>query len=79
MVTRAAKTRPSDGREALGTESEHRAPARFVQGKLGKDVGVPNDRGFEFFGWPTVAMGRAGLDALGVGLGKAGAQHGRLY
>jgi hypothetical protein len=65
--------------EALGTESEHRALARFVQGKLGKDVGVPNDRGFESFGWPTVAKARAGLEALGVGLGKAGAPPGRLY
>ena len=53
--------------------------ARFAQDKLGKDVGVPNDRGFQNFGWPTVAKARAGLEALGVGLGKTGSQPGRLY
>jgi len=65
--------------EALGVEAEHRALARFAQGKLGKDVGVPNDRGFQNFGWPTVPKARAALEALGVGLGKASAQPGRMY
>jgi len=41
--------------EAMGTEAVHRAHVRFAQGQLGKDVGVPNDVGFEHFGWPTVA------------------------
>ena len=65
--------------EALGVEAEHRVLARFAQDKLGKDVGVPNDRGFQNFGWPTVAKARAGLEALGIGLGKTGSQPGRLY
>jgi len=65
--------------EALGVEAEHRALARFAQDKLGKDVGVPNDRGFQNFGWPTPAKARAALEALGVGFGKAGSQPGRMY
>lgn len=65
--------------EALGVEAEHRALARFAQDKLGKDVGVPNDRGFQNFGWPTAAKARAALEALGVGFGKTGAQPGRMY
>ena len=64
---------------ALGVEAEHRVLARFAQGKLGKDVGVPNDRGFENFAWPTAEKARAGLEALGVGLGRAGAKPGRMY
>ena len=40
--------------EAMGTEAVHRALVRFAQGQLGKDVGVPNDVGFENFDWPTV-------------------------
>jgi hypothetical protein len=35
--------------EAMGTEAVHRALVRFAQGELGKDVGVPNDVGFENF------------------------------
>lgn len=65
--------------EALGVEAEHRALARFAQDKLGKDVGVPNDRGFQNFGWPTAEKARAALEALGVGFGKAGSQPGRMY
>jgi hypothetical protein len=65
--------------EALGVEAEHRALARFAQDKLGKDVGVPNDRGFQNFGWPTAAKARAALEALGVGFGKPGVQPGRMY
>jgi hypothetical protein len=37
--------------EAMGTEAVHRALVRFAQGQLGKDVGVPNDVGFENFDW----------------------------
>jgi hypothetical protein len=44
--------------EAMGTEAVHRALGRFAQGELGKDVGVPNDVGFENFDWPTVAQVR---------------------
>ena len=53
--------------------------ARFAQDKLGKKVGVPNDRGFQNFGWPTAAKARAALEALGVGFGKTGSQPGRMY
>jgi hypothetical protein len=42
--------------EAMGTEAVHRALVRFAQGELGnKDIGPPNDVGFENFDRPTVA------------------------
>jgi hypothetical protein len=55
--------------EAMGTEAVHRALVRFAQGELGKDVGVPNDVGFENFDWPTVAKVRDALEGLGIGYG----------
>jgi hypothetical protein len=65
--------------EALGTEAVHRALVRFAQGQLGKDVGVPNDVGFENFDWRTVASARDALERLGIGYGKQGGGAGRLY
>jgi hypothetical protein len=65
--------------EAMGTEAVHRALARFAQGQLGKDVGVPNDVGFENFDWPTVAKVRDALEGLGIGYGTASNQPGRFY
>ena len=65
--------------EALGTEAVHRALVRFAQGQLGKDVGVPNDVGFEHFGWRTVAAARDALERLGVGYGARGSGAGRFY
>ena len=65
--------------EAMGTEAVHRALARFAQGQLGKDVGVPNDVGFENFDWPTVRKVRDALEGLGVGYGATGKQPGRFY
>lgn len=65
--------------EAMGTEAVHRALVRFAQGQLGKDVGVPNDVGFESFDWQTVASAREALEALGIGYGKQGGGVGRFY
>ena len=65
--------------EAMGTEAVHRALVRFAQGQLGKDVGAPNDVGFENFDWPTVAKVRTALEGLGIGYGTAGKQPGRFY
>ena len=65
--------------EAMGTEAVHRALVRFAQGQLGKDVGVPNDVGFEHFGWPTVAAARDALERLGIGYGTRGSGAGRFY
>lgn len=65
--------------EAMGTEAVHRALARFAQGQLGKDVGVPNDVGFENFDWPTLAKVRDALEGLGIGYGATGKQPGRFY
>lgn len=65
--------------EAMGTEAVHRALVRFAQGQLGKDVGVPNDVGFEHFGWPTLALAREALEATGIGYGKQGSGAGRFY
>ena len=65
--------------EAMGTEAVHRALVRFAQGQLGKDVGVPNDVGFENFGWPAVAEAREALEGLGIGYGKQGRGAGRFY
>jgi hypothetical protein len=65
--------------EAMGTEAVHRALVRFAQGELGKDVGVPNDVGFENFDWPSVAQVRTQLEGLGIGYGVASDQPGRFY
>ena len=65
--------------EALGTEAVHRALVRFAQGQLGKNVGVPNDGGFENFDWQTVASAREALEGLGIGYGGPGRGDGRYY
>lgn len=65
--------------EAMGTEAVHRALARFAQGQLGKDVGIPNDVGFENFDWPTVAKVRQALEELGIGYGVQTSHPGRYY
>ena len=58
--------------EAMGTEAVHRALVRFAQGQLGRDVGVPNDVGFENFDWRSVAAVRDALEGLGIGYGARG-------
>jgi hypothetical protein len=65
--------------EAMGTEAVHRALVRFAQGELGKDVGVPNDVGFENFDWPTVAKVRDALEGIGIGYGTQTTAPGRFY
>ncbi|WP_028065765.1 ferritin-like domain-containing protein [Solirubrobacter soli] len=65
--------------EAMGTEAVHRALVRHAQNELGKDVGVPNDVGFENFDWPSLKRVRAALEALGIGYGTQTDQPGRFY
>jgi hypothetical protein len=65
--------------EAMGTEAVHRALVRFAQTQLGKDVGVPNDVGFENFDWPSLGQVRDGLEAIGIGYGVESSQPGRFY
>ena len=64
----------------MGTEAVHRALVRFAQGELGnKDIGAPNDVGFENFDWPTVATVREALAELGMGYGAESSQPGKFY
>jgi hypothetical protein len=65
--------------EAMGTEAVHRALVRHAQNELGKNVGVPNDVGFENFDWPSIAKVRAELEALGIGYGVQTDRPGRFY
>ncbi len=65
--------------EAMGTEAVHRALVRFAQGQLGKNVGVPNDVGFENFDWSSVSKAREALEGLGIGYGTQGSGAGRFY
>jgi Ferritin-like domain len=65
--------------EAMGTEAVHRALVRFAQGELGKEVGPPNDVGFENFDFRTVETVRQSLEELGIGYGSEGSQPGRFY
>jgi hypothetical protein len=65
--------------EAMGTEAVHRALVRFAQGELGKELGAPNDVGFENFDWPTVGAVRGALEAIGIGYGVETSQPGRFY
>jgi hypothetical protein len=82
-VTAYARAQVEEGArmcaEALGTEAVHRALVRFAQGQLGKDVGAPNDVGFENFDWQTVARAREALESLGIGYGRPGRGVGRHY
>ena len=67
--------------EAMGTEAVHRALVRFAQGELGtKDIGAPNDVGFENFDWPTVAKVRQSLEELGIRYGtESNSPRGKFY
>jgi hypothetical protein len=65
--------------EAMGTEAVHRALVRHAQNELGRNVGVPNDVGFENFDWKSVAAVRDALEGLGIGYGVETAQPGRFY
>ena len=65
--------------EAMGTEAVHRALVRHAQNELGKNVGVPNDVGFENFDWQTLTKVRDALEGLGIGYGIETSQPGRFY
>ncbi len=65
--------------EAMGTEAVHRALVRFAQSQLGKDVGTPNDVGFENFDWQSLTAVREALEGLGIGYGESSNQPGRFY
>ena len=53
---------------------------RFAQGELGnKEIGAPNDEGFENFDWPTLAEVRHSLEELGFGYGTESSQPGKFY
>jgi hypothetical protein len=59
--------------EILGTEAEHRALARFAQGKL------PNNVGFESYAIRTIGGIVKALEAAGVGFGVQGTAPGAFY
>jgi hypothetical protein len=59
--------------EILGTEAEHRALARFAQGKL------PNNVGFEVYKIHHIAGIVKALEKAGVGFGKKGKRPGAFY
>ena len=59
--------------EILGTEAEHRALARFAQGKL------PNNVGFESYKIHTIGGIVGALQKAGVGFGKKGKGPGAFY
>jgi hypothetical protein len=65
--------------EAMGTEAVHRALVRFAQNELGKDIGTPNDVGFENFDWPSLQQVRDALEGLGIGYGAETSHPGRFY
>ena len=65
--------------EAMGTEAVHRALVRFAQGELGKEIGPPNDVGFENFDFPTLETVRRSLEELGIGYGQQSSEPGGFY
>jgi len=65
--------------EAMGTEAVHRALVRFAQGELGKEIGPPNDVGFENFDFPTLETVRRSLEELGIGYGEESSEPGSFY
>jgi hypothetical protein len=54
-------------------------PFADQQGELGKEIGPPNDVGFENFDWPTLGAVREALEALGIGYGVETSQPGKFY
>jgi hypothetical protein len=73
-ITTFAKAGKSDlaryGGEILGTEAEHRALARYAQGKL------PNNVGFEPYTYKSLDAIVGALQKAGVGFGKKGSKPG---
>lgn len=65
--------------EALGTEAEHRALARFAAAQLGAPTAPPNNLGFEAFPYRTTDQVRKALMGLGLGYGKASSVPGAFY
>lgn len=59
--------------EILGTEAEHRALARFAQGKL------PNNVAFESYGIRSIGGIVHALEQAGVGFGQQGTSPGAFY
>jgi hypothetical protein len=59
--------------EIGGVEAQHRALARFAQGKL------PNNVGFEQYKLTTVDAHVKQLQSLGIGFGKKGSAPGKFY
>ncbi|MGH2859013.1 MAG: ferritin-like domain-containing protein [Solirubrobacteraceae bacterium] len=59
--------------EILGTEAEHRALARFAQGKL------PNNVAFESYEIHSIGGIVAALEKAGIGFGKKGKGPGAFY
>ncbi len=59
--------------EILGTEAEHRALARFAQGKL------PNNLGFESYKIRNIGGIVKALEKAGIGFGKQGKSPGAFY
>jgi hypothetical protein len=59
--------------EILGVEAEHRALARFAQGKL------PDNVGFEVYKIKTIGGIVGALEAAGIGFGKRGKGPGAFY
>jgi hypothetical protein len=76
-ITAFAKAGKSDlaryAGEIMGTECEHRALARFAQGKL------PNNVGFEGYEIHSISGIVAGLEKAGIGFGEKGKGKGRFY
>ncbi|MFZ0042607.1 MAG: hypothetical protein WAK93_14950 [Solirubrobacteraceae bacterium] len=65
--------------EALGTEAEHRALARFAASQLGAPTAPPNNLGFEAFPYKTAGQVRKALTGLGLGYGKPSSAPGAFY
>ena len=65
--------------EALGTEAEHRALARFAASQLGAPTAPPNNLGFEAFPYKTTDEVRKALTGLGLGYGKPSSAPGTFY
>jgi hypothetical protein len=65
--------------EALGTEAEHRALARFAASQLGAPTSPPNNLGFEAFPYRTTDDVRNALTGLGLGYGTPSSAPGAFY
>lgn len=64
--------------EILGTEAEHRVLARYAESVINGLQSVPNNKGFETYGYKSMASIVGALEKAGFGFGKQSSAPGQF-